>query len=204
MDLAAFRTELLARGFDYLNQTRQDLYINAGRAELDRMFLWPWREATASGAAPLAVADLGVVASVVNTAGSDTRLSRLDRQTLLEAYGDLSTAGTPWVYFIDWSSGSRVVRVYPVSTDTIEVRYWKVTADLALATDAPAAPAEAHPLIVDLAVSRAYRDTDDHARAQALQAEIDRQVAQLLVQYPPGQADGPDAFAGVTFASEDW
>src|SRR4051812_29562573 len=76
------QTELYARGFDYLNQdsagrTRAKAWINAARAELDRMFLWPWREQTASGPPPLAVADLGPVQQVADS--SSGVLQRVDR-----------------------------------------------------------------------------------------------------------------------------
>jgi hypothetical protein len=54
-----------------------------------------------------------------------------------------------------------------------------------------------------MAVRRAYRDNDDHA-AQALQQEIDQAIGQFLVSYPPGTMDGPEAYVGVTGASEDW
>lgn len=201
------KTELQARGFDHLTDARRGTFINEARAELDRMFLWPWREATASGAAPLTVADLGVVGQVVDTTRSNAQLARVDRQTLVEAYGDLTVTGSPRAYFIDWASGSRVVRVYPVSTNSIEVRYWKVTADLT-GTDSPASPSEAHSVIVDLAQVRALgvnRSTEERSGlAGRLLVDIDRRVQQLLVQYPPGQAEGPDAYAGVSYASVDW
>jgi hypothetical protein len=204
VDFTALKAELVARGFDSLSTTRQGYYINAARAELDRMFLWPWREKSASGTSPLSVSDLGRIEKVTNSSQSALPLAKADRSTLIDIYGDLSVSGTPGYYYVAWPSGTPTVVAIPVSTNTIAVQYWKVTVDLSGAADVPAAPSEAHYTIVDLAVRRAYRDSDDHAAAAALQPEIDNAVAQLLEQYPPGQPAGPDGFVGVTGASEDW
>jgi hypothetical protein len=204
VDFTALKAELVARGFDSLSTTRQGYYINAARAELDRMFLWPWREKSASGTSPLSVSDLGRIEKVTNSSQSALPLAKADRSTLIDIYGDLSVSGTPGYYYVASPSGSTQVVAIPVSTNTISVQYWKVTVDLSGASDTPASPSEAHYTIVDLAVRRAYRDNDDHGAAAALQPEIDNAIAQLVEQYPPGQPDGPDGFVGVTGASEDW
>lgn len=204
MDFGDLKDELTARGFDSLDDTRAGRYINAARAELDRMFLWSWREAFATGLSPIAITDLGTIEAVVNTSQSSAPLTRYDWRGLLDIYGDLSTAGTPSVYYIARPSGVPEVATYPVSSsDVIGVQYWAVTIDLNNDSDTPDSPDEAHYTIVDLAARRAYRDNDEHDSATALQPEIDNAVAQLLEQYPPGQADGPDAYVPYSFASED-
>lgn len=202
MTFAELQTELYARGTSYLNEddagrTRAKRFINAGRAELDRAFLWPWREATASGAAPLTITDLGVIESVTNSSGGS--LGKADRQSL-----DLTATGTATSYYADWSTGSRVVNVNPASGETITVRYWKTTPDLVDDADEPLSPDDAHYLIVDLAMRRAYRDDDAHDLATAVQQEIDSQLDALLFNYPPGQADGPDSYVGNTLSASDW
>lgn len=195
------KTELSDRGFAHLSDTRLGVYINNARAELDRMFFWPWREASATGTAPLTIADLGVVEAVVDS-NTDLPLRKADYRSLLESFGDLSIVGTPSFYYIAWPSGSPVVATYPDTSGSIGVQYWKVTADLT-GVQTPASPAEAHYTIVDLAVRRAYRDSDNHAASEALQSEIDRAIGELLVQYPPGIADGPDAYVGYSGSSVD-
>lgn len=204
MTFAELKAELVARGFDSLSTTRQGYLINNARAELDRMFLWPWREKSESGPAPLSIADLGTIEAVTNTsvAGSP-RLQRADYRTLLDSYGDLSTSAAPEFYYVAWPSGTPEVATFPTNSDDIGVQYWRVTPDLT-GVEEPASPDQAHYLIVDLAVRRAYRDNDEHDNAAALQPEIDNAVQQLLEQYPPGIADGPDAYVGVSFQSEDW
>lgn len=189
MDFTALKQELSDRGFAHLSDTRRGTYINAARAELDRMYLWPWREASATGTAPLTISDLAAVESVINTSQSNAVLTPIDFRTLQEAFGDLSVAGTPTYYYTARPSSPEVA-VYPTSsTDVIGVQYWKVTPDLSAGSDTPASPSEAHYTIVDLAVRRAYRDSDNHTEAEAIQSEIDRAIGQLLLQYPPGIAD---------------
>lgn len=194
MDFSELKDELAARGFGYLSDTRLGVYINNARAELDRMYLWPWLEASATGTSPLTVTDLAAVEAVVNTSQSNAPLYPIDYRTLTEAYGDLSTSGSPSYYYLARPSSPEVA-TYPVSsTDTIGVQYWKVTPDLSASSDTPASPEEAHYTIVDLAVRRAYRDSDNHQEAEQIQSEIDRAIGQLLLQYPPGIADHSGAF----------
>lgn len=210
MTFAAMKTELIARGFDGLASngltadTRAGVYINAARAEFDRMFLWPWREKSATGTSPLSITDLGTIEKVIDTSNSSVALARADYSSLVDAYGDLSPSGSPSFYYVAWPSGTPEVVAYPGGSHTIGVQYWRVTPDLSSGSDTPASPAECHYTIVDMAVRRAYRDNDDHDSAAAIQAEIDLAIGQFLFAYPPGIADGPDAYVGVTGASEDW
>lgn len=202
MNFSELKQEVSDRGFSMLSDTRLGRYVNVARADLDRAFLWPWREASATGTAPLAIANLGQIEAVVNKT-QNAPLSPVDFHTLLDNYGDLSLSGTPSYYYVGWSSGTPQVATYPTSSDTIGVQYWKVAADLS-GTNTPISPSETHYLIVDMAVQKAQRDSDNHEAAAALQPEIDRQIGTLLNAYPPGQQDGPDAYVGVTYASEDW
>ena len=190
MDFSELKHELAERGNADLTHTRMGRYINAARAELDRMYLWPWRENSAEGTAPMIVTDLARVEAVINQSQSDQRLRPAQYKDLLDAYGDLTTAGTPMYYYISRPLSDPVIATYPTSdTDTIGVQYWKVTADLVNSTDEPESPAEAHYLIVDLAVRRASRDIRDHQGAEAIQSEIDRQLDALWNQYMPGIPD---------------
>jgi hypothetical protein len=68
MNFSALKQELSDRGYDDLSDTRLGNFINQGRAELDLMYNWPYRLATASGASPLTITDLGTIEEVANTA----------------------------------------------------------------------------------------------------------------------------------------
>lgn len=188
MLFSELKTALAARGFDDYSDTTLGERINSARAELDRMYLWPWREASVTGTAPASVSDLGQIEAVTNET-RDYRLVGRQFADLIDAYGDLSTTGTPIYYYRAYVSNSPVVATYPVSTDTIGVQYWKVTVDLVDAGDEPASPSECHSLIVDLAAARGWRDKDNHELAAAIQADVSRQIEALLFQYAPGVAD---------------
>jgi hypothetical protein len=200
MTFDELKTELADRGFSDLSDTRLGRYINYARAELDRMYLWPWRESFATSTAPMTITDLGPIEAVTNES-RDFRLPAAQFRDLIDWNGDLSTSGIPECYYVAWPSGAPVVATFPTNTDTIGVQYWKVTTDLAGDGDEPESPDEAHYLIVDLAVRRASRDVGDHEGAEAIQSEIDRQINDLLIQYPMGVADFP---GHIVQPSTDW
>ena len=195
MNFSDLKTEFAERGFDDFSDTRRGSFINQGLRELDRWALWPWREKSVTGTAPLTVTDLGVIEAVTNET-QDYPLKGAQFRDLLSFYGDRSISGTPEVYYVAWPSGVPVVATYPDNSDTIGVQYWKVTADLSASSDEPSSPDDVHPLIVDLAVVRAYRAKDNHEAARELRAEVDHQLQQLLVQYSPGVADDPGHIVG--------
>lgn len=181
-------TELQARSLSELTDARASRYINNAMRELDRKFLWPWREQSVTGTAPIQIADLAVVEAVIDVSQSDRRMVPRQYKDLLDWYGDLSTAGTPMYYYRASPSGVQTIATYPTSSDTIGVQYWKVTAEIT-GSQEPESPDEAHELIVDLAQRRALRDLRDHEGAEAMQSEIDRQIDDLWTQYQPGIAD---------------
>lgn len=179
MTYAELKAELLARGFDFLGD-RAGQFINWARAELDDAYLWPYREASVQGTpAPLVVADLGVVEAVVNVTLNVPLLAYNYRQ-LLDDYGDLSIAGSPCFWYKATPSGVPEIATYPTSTDTIGVQYWKVTPDLVDDSDTPDSPSRFHGLIVDMAVRRAYRDSDNGAAAADLNAQIDADLRKMV------------------------
>lgn len=188
MDFSDLKTELADRGFSDLTDPRAGVYINNALAELNRLALWPWLEDSVTGTSPLSIPTLGQIEAVTNES-ADYRILPADFNNLLSAYGDLSTSGSPTWYYRASPSGTPAVGTYPSNSDTIGVQFWKTTATLSADGDVPEAPEDVHYLIVDLAVRRASRDSGDHAGAEAIQGEIDRQLDGLFFQYPPGIAD---------------
>lgn len=198
MNFGELRTEFLARGFDYLSTTRADRYINQAYGELCEMERWPFLEKTTTGAAPLTISDLGAVASVLD-ADRNAKLNYIDRRTLFDIYKDLSTTGEPRWYYIE---DGKTLKTYPVG-GTLNVRYWIVPAELSGDTDAPVVPTRFHNLIVDLAVRRAYIDSDNFEAAQALQAEADRGMTVMAQSLLAQQHGGQDFIVDVDNAM-DW
>jgi hypothetical protein len=201
MTFLQLRQELSDRGFENLGPassgtSRLALFVNQGRAELDNLYLWPYRLKSASGAAPLTVADLGVIEEVADTAQpASPALDFADRRSLKAGYGDLTTAGTPRFFYID----NGVVTTYPVG-GTLAVRYYKRCPALSADADTPLAPGDFHMLYVDFAARWAAKDGE---QPDGLSADIQRQLAamvgDLLDQQIVGSPMMPTAYAAL-----DW
>lgn len=175
MTFAELKAELLNRGFNYLDQNdplRSGRFINWAMHELDDAYLWPYREATATGAAPLTIADLGIVEMVTDSTGYP--LEPLEYRDVVYSWGDPTQAGVAF----GWYERNGQVLAFP-ATGTITVKYWKVTPDLSAAGDIPLSPTRFHGLIVDLAVRRAYRDSDNASLADDLNAQIDADLQKM-------------------------
>lgn len=195
MNFSELKTELAARGFDYLSDTRLGRYINLARAELDDSDLWPYLEKSVTGTAPVTVTDLGHIEAVLDIV-TGLPLTAMAFTDLNATYGPLNNIGTPCFYYVAWPDGDPVVATYPTSNE-IGVQYWKVTLDLS-GTDTPAAPTRFHYLIVDMAARMAYRDADDADAAAAIQAEIDKSLLRMRFALGCVVQDGPADYVRTT------
>lgn len=197
LSLATLRQELKDRGFDYLSNARADRYVNWGYLELCEEELWPFLEATGSGTAPLTISDLGSIGSVTNTA-TNSKLHQSDRRSLVDAYTDLATTGTPSYYYLE---GGNTIRTYP-SGGTLSVRYWITPPQLSADADQVVVPLRFNDLILDSAVRRAYIDSDNYEAAQAVEAERQRGLQLMRSSLLYQNHDEPDIIIGAS--GEDW
>ncbi len=159
------RTDFFGRGFDHYRTPADSLaqanrWINQAYLKLCEEALWPFLLATATGSAPLAVADLRAIRTV-KTAGVTRPLDPIDEDELADGY-DLTTTGTPTWFYVD----NLTVRTYPVG-GTLTVRYWKVPAVLAADGDTALIPDRFCDAIVDRAVMAAAREDAPEAAAAA-------------------------------------
>src|SRR5436305_479772 len=97
LTLLAMQTEVYARGFDFLNDgaagtTRVTRWLNEAAHEIDETEDWIYRFGSVTGVAPLTVADLGQVESVVDVANLNP-LTAMDRRTLTDLYPDTTLQG---------------------------------------------------------------------------------------------------------------
>jgi hypothetical protein len=179
MNFGELRTELLARGFDYLDSaqhTRPNRYINRAYHAICDTYDWPFLEADAQGVAPLTISDLRSVLGIVNSSQM-VKLRYVDRRRLLDIDPDLTTAGSPVLWY---QTSPTQIKVYPASaTDQISVHYIKTPADLSADADVPLIPARFHLLIVDQAVVYAYEDSDNLDAAAGAQTTLDRRLEEM-------------------------
>lgn len=179
MDFTTLKTSLTDSSFDDLSTTQQGLLINDAVREVDEGARWPYREATSTGVAPLTIADLGEVDTVLD-ANTNLPLVPSSRGEVLERYGDITIAGAPCYWFRDSLSGTLRVTTFPVTSGSITVRYYKTPATLSAGADTPGAPARWHTVYVAVARREAYRRyRGDMASAQAEQAMIDVELSRM-------------------------
>ncbi len=180
------RTDSFARGYDFMNDGGAKLatanrWINQAYLELCEEALWPFLLATATGAAPLAVADLRSIKTVTDTV-TGRPLRPVPEDELLDTYTTLATSGGAEWFYVD----DTTVRTYP-TTATLSVRYWKVPTALSGDADVAIVPDRFCGLIVDGFVRRAaLEDAPEASRA----AEAERQQGIALMRQSLFLRDG--------------
>lgn len=201
MNFGQLESELLSRGADYVADNdplgvRLKRWVNQAYLELCESWSWPFLEIDATGPAPLTIADMRAVLYVLSPT-NQTKLTWVDQRDLTNWTADTSLPGTPSSY---WLAG-QTVNVYPASTQTIAVRYLKVPAELVNTADEPVVPQRFHDLIVDGAMIRIYKDSDNYeALAQARQ-EHDRATLAMAASLMVRNHSEPDQ---ITVTSGGW
>jgi hypothetical protein len=175
LTFATAKTELLARGFDDLDTTRQSYFINRGYQMVCNKYPWPFLEATTTGTSPLTISDLRQILYVIDTT-NDQELIGIDQREIRGVDPDITSTGTPTHYYL---TGTTTLTVWPPNTSvSLSVRYYKVPAALT-GTDALLVPERYEYLVIDAAVILAYRDSDNFDAAGALKAEWEYEVGEM-------------------------
>jgi len=191
VNLADLATELGARGFDYLTEARRTYFLNqAYLTDICETEEWPFLEATATGNAPLTIADLRVIESVVDE-NQQVKLTPLTRTAITDLSPDLDQAGNPESYYL---TGGNTVNTWPNAANSLTFRYHKVPAELSSPTDTPLLPSRWQYLIVEGAVKRAYEDDDEYAAAQAADALFQVRLQAMRDSLLHQQHDRPSSF----------
>lgn len=175
MTFAELKTELKARGFDYLSDTRAGQYINRAYHETCEMADWPFLRATTTGTAPLTISDMRQVIFVEDTTNNRV-LEGVDERSVRNADPDITATGDPEYW---WLSGTTTLNVYPPNTTpSLRVVYYEVPDDLS-GSNSPTIPTRYHLTIVDRAACHAYKDQDNWDAAQAAEADWLVQIQQM-------------------------
>jgi hypothetical protein len=197
VNLGEARTELGDRGFDYLSPGRMNIMLNRGVVDFEDYWSWPWLRKTATGAAPLTISDLKYVLNVRDATG--VTLPSVDPSDIY----DTDTAGTPRFWYFDDSSGAGVIAVSPTGSATLTVRYVKESSTLSSDGDTPSIPSRYHLLWIDLAVIRAYQDSDNFAAANALKQDAYAELQELVERYETRDRSGHQQMAELAFNEDD-
>lgn len=187
------QTEFYARGYDYLaqdlaGQTRAKRWLNESYLELCELADWPFLEADITGTAPLTITDLRQILSVRDSTNK-TQLWGDDRRTMLDRFEDLTITGTPTQFYLEAS----ILKVYPANTSaSLQVRYVAIPTALSVDADKPVIPNQYQYLIIDGAVIRAMKDSDNFNGVAVLRAEYDVGVGRMMQTYLNRNLHNPD------------
>ncbi len=185
--LVSVRTEISGRGFGYLQPARANRLINDAYFWLVKLRPWPFREAIATGPAPLTIADLGPIATVKDTAQGGRKLHPLNRSTLEERFPDITTPGTPCFYYVEGNA----VKTTPAG-GTLQVRHWRTPTKLVADGDPLIVPDEWVQLVIDRALWRGYLDSDNFEAAAAISGAIDAALIDMMRDLLTWQSDEPE------------
>ena len=151
MTAGDMRTEVFARGFQYLNDGSTEAarvlqWVNDAVTEINEEADWPFLEATTTGNAPLALTRARNVESVVNTTDG-VELDWAPRRWIMDIYGT-PPAGTPKYWYVEHlATDTLTVVVAPTAADGLSVRYFQHQTALATG-DTSIIPARFHWLAV--------------------------------------------------------
>lgn len=165
------------RGFDYLSAERVLLMLNAGKNAFEDVYEWPWLQASETGPTPLLIADLKLVLSVRQ---GDRELLGLTLQQVKLGETNLQEAGTPEYW---WLSGDDTMHAWPGEGAVLTVDYVGDSPELVAPADTPLIPVRYHSMWIDYAVVEAYKDSDNFAGAQALRADVNYRMQDVITRY---------------------
>lgn len=190
------RAELVAAltrsGFDFLDTTDLNRFVDEAAREFDAEDLWPWRIVEQTGAAPLAVTTLGPIDSVRDTERRPLWPRR--HSELIEERRDLTVSGNALYYYVQDST----VHTWPIAGSDITVRHYDqggwVTGDEEAGSDAdtPRADERWHDAILLLARLRAKEFNDDYDEAARLWERYQARLEQARQAELRDTVDEPD------------
>lgn len=180
------RSALQARGFDEIPAARLTDILNQAKDQFEDAFTSPppWLEGTQSGTAPMTFTDLKEILYVADTSNQNELRGVPAQQIIAEMDTIIGDAGTPAVWWLDWSGSSAVLKVHPTSTTVqLSVRYVKESPVLSADADTPLIPARYHSTWIDLAAVRCYLDGDNPGDAAQLAAIANQDLARIASRY---------------------
>lgn len=205
MNFQDLQNEVYDRGGAYLNDSGRGVqrvarWVNQAYREVNDQDDWPYLMGTTTGPAPLTIADLGTIESVINVA-TQTKLVPADRRSITDRYPVLTTTGVGYFYYI---TGGTVLNVYPADVSSVlTVSYWRSAPDMALASDVPLIPSQYQEIIVTGALRRLFLEDNDAGDYQSVVAEWNLQLAWMREALTNLQADQPD-FVAQTAPHDGW
>lgn len=199
MNLSDLINEVSQHGFDpnQYGTDRITRYLNDAQNEIAARVDYYVDEAshlfgTSSGSQVYAVpANLGRMRELFNV----DRPGALQAVTLRDIDISAASSGEPRYYALD----ALTLRLYPTpdAVYNLELRYWRLPAQLVVGTDEPSLPDRWHKLLWFYAVGECYAGEDDAQTAQTWMQRFETTLAHLSadVKYP--NTDAPNQVRGM-------
>lgn len=212
-----FKASLAGRGFDFLTDAQLGYYVNAAANEIITSDYWPWRKFSPTamstttagtngldrdGAVTGAAVDCLIESVQLLEGGLYRTLDFVPWADYLTATG--SKSGTPLYWTVQYQTSygaAGIVAIWPASGgESVRINSYNVSVTMAAGGDSPNIPPTAWNLLVDIAVRMAYRDTDNHQSAEALQVQIARDLDRLRLN----SVEHPNGVNGYVERTMDW
>ena len=217
MNFADALTEVYARGFDYLSQddagrTRAVRWLNQAHQELCEAYPWSFMQQTLTGVNMPTSAWFVPPRAILNVVGESTLapVPSADPQDLVDDFGDLTATGNAQYFYLLLNiaggvAGGSTLTTYPVDTSqTFRVTYLFSPPDYdSDSSQDLMPPPRYHDLVVDMAVLKAYKDSDNFDAYSALSAIVDRRVGEMATALMTPGLDRPPAIQAVR-GGEAW
>lgn len=189
MNFTELKEELYARGTDYLEEdaagvARAERWLNQAYREILNLHAWPFLQTSVGGGTPMVIQDLRKILYVVDASSGTSPgrpLHRISRADLVHDGEDESQIGTPESYYVYVENGLVLLTTHPQG-DNVSVSYIK-RVPLLSATDEPVFEEEYHDIIVDKAMVKVYKDSDNFEVIPALKLEINERLAAMAEDY---------------------
>jgi len=156
--------EFYQSGFNYIldnSQTpRAKRWVNQAYQELCGLEKWPFLRTSTTGTSPVTLTDYSRILFVRDTT-TNFKLVEIDEDTLTDLQPNLTTTGTAGWYYVSYASGSPTVNAFPVTTNTLQVVYYKNPAPLVSDSDVLVVPDQWIDIVVLGAARRGYLDGVD-------------------------------------------
>ena len=182
MNFSELKQELFARGTNYLEedaagQARAERWLNQAYREIANLQAWPFLVVTTTGTVGAGEVSLPDVRRVMYVTADGNRLRSIRLEELVDLDSDLTRTGTPAYWYLEGTT----IKTWPTG-GTITARYIKRLPPLSGTTE-PVFDEEYHDLIVDDAMLRAYKDTDNFEAYASLRQVYDAGLAQMTEDY---------------------
>lgn len=175
-------------------------YLNQAKNWIEDKDNWPWLETTTSGSSPLTISDLRNIIYVADST-NDNLLRASTASDIATNDPTINDTGRPSFYYLD---GLTTVRVWPVSTVSLSVRYIKYSPELSLSGDTPLIPVRYHALWIQVAHYLFLQSRQPQSVTGDLVARINGSIDDMREQFFKRTGENPNLYGSIGRGGANW